>query len=90
MVDAVGEKGNVEADWYNVVAAVVVGGRWYSVVAVVVWGCDGGRRSALGCACGGGRRLPVRIGADGGGAYIRNDAPDYMSVIARYRMPQVA
>ncbi len=30
------------------------------------------------------------FGADGGGAYIRNDDPDYMSAIARYRMPQVA
>lgn len=30
------------------------------------------------------------FGADGGGAYIRNDDPDYMSAIARYKMPQVA
>lgn len=30
------------------------------------------------------------FGADGGGAYIRNDDPDYTSAIARYMMPQVA
>jgi len=30
------------------------------------------------------------FGADGGGAYIRNNDPDYMSAISRYRKPQVA